>query len=163
MKLTIHQKDEIKSLIQKCFSIPQIVNKLKLSVNDVCEFVDCPNDMNEMIKRHKDFCFYDHGLGESGLDERFEDYSLFLNEGDFEKWQPVCYMKHDEPEFIKLKKEADSLINSFPDKSYEWLREEVRINWIILRFFDFYEVNRGRFSSRKFCVSQNNLKDYLNR
>ena len=55
-------------------------------------------DQKLMIKQHRDFLFYDHGFGEH-IESRFDRYGLFLEDGDFEKWQPVCYMNKDGDEF----------------------------------------------------------------
>jgi len=58
--------------------------------------------------------------GWNGDQDRAEFYSKFLHDGDFEKWQPCCYMKHDSKEFQLMALAAQ--------------REYQRALWILNRF-----------------------------
>jgi len=55
---------------------------------------------------------------------RMKYYSDFMHEGDFEKWQPACYMDHSSSGYL------DSLL--------ECEREYVRALWILSRHTTYY-------------------------
>lgn len=71
-------------------------------------------------------------------DERVEMYSILLEDGDFEKWQPCCYWDggYTEEEWNQLKEEAYAMQpDPHLDKdSLEWKRQWCRIMWIKARF-----------------------------
>ena len=70
--------------------------------------------------------FYD-----AGINERMEFYGLFLNDGDFEKYQKYCYMDKDTVEFRKAKYEVDKL------KIEGTWQEQARVLWIKNRFTEY--------------------------
>lgn len=119
------QDQEIKFLQQMSFSADVIAKSMKIPVETVCDVLDYPHDREGRMKAHQDYNYYNHGTG--GID-RLEEYGLFLQEGDFEKWQPVCYMDKDSDEFLKLREEANQIPKS------DNTEEEVRRLWILLRF-----------------------------
>jgi len=74
-----------------------------------------------------------------GINERLERYGNILHDGDFEYWQPCCYMDKNSDEWKQKKKEADSL--KFESKlninSIRYKAEELRTMWIKSRFFEY--------------------------
>ena len=109
---------------------PQNIAKLiKIQVEDVCKILDY--DVETMDKKHREYCFYNHGQENNMLELRMEGYGLYLDEGDFEKFQPVCYMDKHSKEFLKLKEEA-KLISISEDSI-----KETRRLWILNRFTDY--------------------------
>ena len=113
---------------QKLTMPPKLIAKsLKLSIKQVCDILGYPTDEESMLNSHKDFCFYDHGVG-NHIDYRLESYSFFLDEGDFETWQPVCYMEKSSTQFLNLKKKAEEM-----PRSNDPIKETQRL-WIQLRF-----------------------------
>ena len=109
---------------------PQNIAKLiKIQVEDVCKILDY--DVETMDKKHREYCFYNHGQEEKMLELRIEGYGLYLDEGDFEKFQPVCYMDKHSKEFLKLKEEAKLI--SISDDAVK----ETRRLWILNRFTDY--------------------------
>jgi hypothetical protein len=125
-----------KSIIQKVKSYqkitvpPQnIAKSLKISIEDVCKILGY--DVKTMDKEHRDYCFYDHGSSSSTFEIRLETYGLYLEEGDFEKFQPACYMDRHSEEFLKLKNIANSIpISNDPV-------HETRRVWLLNRFTDY--------------------------
>jgi hypothetical protein len=124
------------SIIQKVKSYqkitvpPQnIAKSLKISIEDVCKILGYA--VETMDEEHREYCFNDHGLGSYTLEIRMETYGLYLEEGDFEKFQPVCYMDRHSEEFLKLKYIANSIpISNNPV-------HETRRVWILNRFTDY--------------------------
>jgi hypothetical protein len=84
-----------------------IAKLLKISIEDVCKILGYA--VETMDEEHREYCFNDHGLGSYTLEIRMETYGLYLEEGDFEKFQPVCYMDRHSEEFLKLKYIANSI------------------------------------------------------
>ena len=109
---------------------PQNIAKLiKIQVEDVCKILDY--DVETMDKKHREYCFYNHGQENNMLELRMEGYGLYLDEGDFEKFQPICYMDKHSKEFLKLKEEAKLI--SISDDAVK----ETRRLWILNRFTDY--------------------------
>ena len=125
-----------KSIIQKVKSYQKITvpplniaKLLKISIEDVCKILGYA--VETMDEEHREYCFNDHGLGSYTLEIRMETYGLYLEEGDFEKFQPVCYMDRHSEEFLKLKYIANSIpISNNPV-------HETRRVWILNRFTDY--------------------------
>ena len=117
-------------LYQKMTISPRNIAKLiKIQVEDVCKILGY--DVETMDKKHREYCFYNHGQEDKMLELRMEGYGLYLDEGDFEKFQPVCYMDKHSKEFLKLKDEAKLIsISDDPVK-------ETRRLWILNRFSDY--------------------------
>lgn len=117
-------------LYQKITVPPQNIAKLlKISVEDVCKILDY--NIEIMDEEHREYCFNNHGLGDDVLEFRMETYGLYLEEGDFEKFQPVCYMDKHSEKFLKLKDIANSIpISNDPVN-------ETRRLWILNRFTDY--------------------------
>lgn len=96
--------------------------------------------------------------------KRIEEYGLWLNDGDFEKWQPCCYYDggYTEQEWDKLKLEAWSmepdvlLCPSDPEYKRQWCR----IMWIRARFFVFLS-NEWRLHNDKYVPVFESIIDYL--
>jgi hypothetical protein len=134
-----------KSIIQKVKSYqkitvpPQnIAKSLKISIEDVCKILGY--DVKTMDEEHREYCFYDHGVGDDVLELRMETYGLYLEEGDFEKFQPVCYMDRHSEEFLKLKDIANSIpinINHVKETRRLWILNRFTVyrskEWIKLR------------------------------
>ena len=120
-----------------------IAEKLDITIDEVCNILNYPLDPKLMIKQHRDFLFYDHGFGEH-IGSRFDRYGLFLEDGDFEKWQPVCYMNKDGDEFKNLKNEAEKIkLTKNPVK-------EARRLWIMLRF-EIYQCDNYKLLVKEFA------------
>ena len=125
-----------KSIIQKVKSYqkitvpPQnIARLLKIPIEDVCKILGY--DVKTMDEEHRDYCFYDHGSSSSTFEIRLETYGLYLEDGDFEKFQPACYMDRHSEEFLKLKDIANSIpISNDP-------AHETRRVWALNRFTDY--------------------------
>ena len=125
-----------KSIIQKVKSYqkitvpPQnIARLLKIPIEDVCKILGY--DVKTMDEEHRDYCFYDHGSSSSTFEIRLETYGLYLEDGDFEKFQPACYMDRHSEEFLKLKNIANSIpISNDPV-------HETRRVWLLNRFTDY--------------------------
>ena len=140
-----------KSIIQKVKSYqkitvpPQnIARLLKIPIEDVCKILGY--DVKTMDEEHREYCFYDHGVGDDVLELRMETYGLYLEEGDFEKFQPVCYMDRHSEEFLKLKDIANSIpinINHVKETRRLWILNRFTVyrskEWIKLR--DAYSEN----------------------
>lgn len=94
----------------------------------IAEILGLPLDKKEQWEIFRDTCFYDHGFGDSQLDRRMEFYGEFLEDGDFEKWQPCCYMSHLNPIWQLKKFEANAIAESDDPKI------EIRRLWILNRF-----------------------------
>lgn len=106
---------------------PQNIAKLiKTPIENVCKILGY--DIETMDKNHRDYCFYNHGKSAEMFELRLEEYGLYLDEGDFEKFQPACYMDKNSTEFLKLKENAKLIpISDEPVK-------ETRRLWILNRF-----------------------------
>ena len=127
---TIETLSVLKSVkkYQKLTMPPQLIAKsLKLSLEQVCEILGYPSDEKSIMNYHKDFCFYDHGVG-NHIDYRLDSYGFFLEENDFETWQPVCYMDKSSNDFFNLKKRSEEI----PSSNNPVI--ETRRLWIKLRF-----------------------------
>lgn len=60
-------------------------------------------------------------------DERCEEYSNFLEEGDFEYFQPCCYMDRNTSEFKRKLLRALWIINRFTEwKGTDWKQINVK-------------------------------------
>ena len=130
--LTLQDKSIIQKakLYQKMTISPQkIAILLKIQVEDVCKILNY--NIETMDEEHREYCFNNHGLDAKVLEHRMNAYSLFLEEGDFEKFQPVCYMDRHSKEFLKLKDDA-TLIPISNDSV-----KETRRLWILNRFTDY--------------------------
>ena len=120
------QDQEIKFLQQMSFSADVIARSMKIPVETVCDVLGYPHDSEGRMNAHQDYNYYYHGMNCGN--EKLETYILYLGEGDFEKWQPVCYMDKNSDEFLKLREEANLIPKS------DNTEEEARRLWILLRF-----------------------------
>ena len=123
--MTNRETQEIKFLQKMTFSADTISKSMKIPVEQICDILGYPSDEYGRDKASRDYNFYEHGTDEM---ERYNLYSIFLQEGDFEKWQPVCYMDKASDEFLNLKAEADDI-----PKSADPVVEMRRL-WILNRF-----------------------------
>lgn len=143
--LSKRQIQEIEFLQKHSFSPIIVSKKLDIPIEAVCDVLNYPKDNEGVIKAHQDYNFYYHGQDEDIIFHRFEEYSLFLHEGDFEKWQPVCYMDKNSDEFNRLKEEAQRIPESNDKVS------EARRYWILMRFpiyqEDEWKVLRDKLNS----------------
>jgi len=73
-------------------------------------------------------------MGYEALSDPVEDYALFLHEGDFEKFQPYCYMKKHTDEYYK-----GCLIAE---------QELTRALWIRQRFTTYLDIDWQEINSR---------------
>lgn len=116
---------EIKFLQKMTFGADTISKSMKIPVEQICNVLGYPKDQYGRDKAARDYNYYDHGLSET---DRIESYSMFLQDGDFEKWQPVCYMDKTSDEFLNLKAEADDI----PESTDPVI--ELRRLWVLNRF-----------------------------
>ena len=66
--------------------------------------------------------FYDE------FDTRLEYYSKFLEDGDFEYWEPICFMDRNTPEFRRKLMRALWIINRFTEwKGTNWKQLNMKI------------------------------------
>ena len=108
---------------------PEIAKMLEITTEQVCSILGY--DPKNWENQHKDYCFFSHGMNhseEDHIDLRFEIYAYFLQEGDFERYQPACYLSRDSKEFQELKAEAEAI----PDSKDPV--EQLRKLWILERF-----------------------------
>ena len=64
-------------LYQKMTISPRNIAKLiKIQVEDVCKILGY--DVETMDKKHREYCFYNHGQGDKILELRMEEYGLYL-------------------------------------------------------------------------------------
>ena len=69
---------------------------------------------------------------EVGIDNRMEQYGAYLQEGDFEEWQPFCYIDKDSPEFKIAKVRALWIMSRFEVYcSIEWKKLLVEKNELL--------------------------------
>jgi hypothetical protein len=73
--------------------------------------------------------------------KRIELYGLFLEEVDFEYWQPCCYLDETSSEYEQKKQEMNYLsTNVLPNlTSDENILKKLRILWIMNRFTKYRE------------------------
>ena len=87
-------------------------------VKELKKHIERYSDPEERVK-----LFY-----EPGVDGRCDQYAEILNDGDFEKWMPFCYIDKSSMEFKKAKQEADVLkVEGSP-------KNKCRVLWIKSRF-----------------------------
>ena len=75
-------------------------------------------------KENKDFQFQD----------RLEIYGSFMDDGDFEYWQPCCYENDEEKRIEAMSLKPDQ---SLDPQSFEYRRQKKRIFWIQSRFVSY--------------------------
>lgn len=108
------------------FSADIISQSMKIPVEEICDVIGYPKDKEGRVKAYKDYNYYDHGEYDKG--DRLAEYILFLQEGDFEKYQPACYMDKTCNEFLNLRQEASHI----PITDNHIM--EARRYWILMRF-----------------------------
>ena len=118
--ISTHQRQEIKFLQKMTFSADTVSDSMKIPVKEVCGVMGYPEDQHGRDKAAREYNFYDI--------DRVYFYSTYLQDGDFEKWQPVCYMNKLSVEFLNLQQEA----NHIPT-STDPVMEMTRL-WILNRF-----------------------------
>ena len=123
--ISTKQRQEIKYLQKMTFSSDVISKSMNIPVEQVCDIMGYPKDEYGRNKAARDYNYYEHGMDET---QRIYVYSIFLEEGDFEKWQPTCYMDKLSDEFLNLKAEADDI----PESTDPIV--EIRRLWILNRF-----------------------------
>lgn len=94
---------------------------------------------------------------EYAINLRMEDYGFYLEDGDFEKYQPCCYYNggYTIDKWKRLKEEADKLYNTAIPGTIEYDRQELRIAWIRGRFIIWY--------SDEWQSYQNKIIDLMNK
>jgi len=140
------QEQEIKFLQEHHFSADTIADSLDMKVETICDVLGYPHDLKGRVAAHKDYNFYEG--------DRAEYYGFFLEEGDFEKWQPVCYMDKSSDEFLKLQAEAIAI----PQTYIPIL--EARRYWILLRFPE-YQKNEFKVLRDKFVAEINKVEGII--
>ena len=118
--ISTKQRQEIKYLQKMTFNADTVSDSMKIPVEQVCDIMGYPKDKYGRNKAAKDYNFYEI--------DRVYFYTIFLHEGDFEKWQPACYMDKLSDEFLNLKAEADDIPPSTDPVM------EMRRLWILNRF-----------------------------
>ena len=134
MVVDIITKNKIIHYRNKAMNPELIAKKMNVKIDEICEVLCYSLDPEIMTKQHKDFLFYNHGFGDH-IENRFDCYGLFLEDGDFEKWQPVCYMNRNGEEFKNLKNEAEEI------QPIARPVKEARRLWIMMRFEVFQSKN----------------------
>ena len=79
--MTDREVQMIKILQKSSFSADTISKNMKIPVEEICEILGYPKDKSGRVAAHKDYNYYEG--------DRIEYYSFFLDEGDFEKYQPA--------------------------------------------------------------------------
>jgi len=117
----------------------------------ISDILGLPRDKKEMEKIHRENNFYNHGKGDKNLEFRINHYSLYLLEGDFEKYQQYCYMSHYNPLFWITKWRVHIIKKSdIPSK-------ERRRLWLVMRFESYQEGKWAELEAQ--CVEVNKLLD----
>ena len=147
-----NHRQEIMFLQQMSFSADAISRNMNIPVTAVCDILEYPHDVEGRKNAHKDYNFYFHGV-KGGIDA-LENYGMFLQEGDFEKWQPVCYMDKESEEFLKLRDEANRIPESDDPES------EARRYWILMRFPKYQEAEWDKLKD-KIIIHCNNIPGWL--
>lgn len=126
-------KEEI-STIKECYRLSvhpkAIAHYYKTTLEEITDILGLPRDLKEMEKLHREKNFYDHGHGDA-IPVRMEHYSLYLDDGDFEKYQKYCYMSHWNPKFWIMK----WWVNRMKESTLPTI--ERRRMWILMRFEDY--------------------------
>jgi len=143
------KKQEIKFLQQHHFSSDTISKSLEIPVKEICDILGYPKDYDGRVAAHKDYNFYDHGV-----DHRAEFYSFFLQEGDFEKWQPASYMNKNSIEYNEMLSEARCILETNNP------RDEARRYWILMRFAN-YQKEDFKILRDKFVLNINKVEGIL--
>lgn len=126
----------IKEAWNRSAPIEWLANYYKLTSDEIAKLVGLPKNKRARDKLHRDNCFYSHGYAVNLLDLRAEWMGIslegdFEKDGDFEKFQPACYMEKNDPKYLALKKEAESIPETIDPIS------ELRRLWILARFVEF--------------------------
>ncbi len=120
---------KVKSYQKMTIAPKNIAKILKIQVEDVCKIIGF--DIETMDEQHREYCFNNHGIKDKAIELRMEGYGVYLNEGDFEKFQPMCYLDKHSPEFLKLHEQVKLIqISDDPVK-------EARRLWILNRFTNY--------------------------
>jgi len=151
--ISTRERQEIKYLQKNSFSADTISKSMNIPVEEICDILGYPKDKVGRVTAHKDYNFYNHGHGDN-LYSRFSMYGLYLQEGDFEKYQPACYMDHDSDEFLNLKADAQHIIQSDDNIS------EARRNWILMRF-PIYQEAEWTVLLHKYQIARDKIPDNL--
>ena len=105
-----------------------------------------------MERLHRENNFFDHGKDDNALNIRMELYGTILHEGDFEKYQPYCYMNHWNPKFW-ITKWLSKRINSSNNDA-----EEIRRVWILMRFVEYQEAEWSKLNDMLTSLKKNIFK-----
>jgi len=140
------EEQEIKYLQQHHFSADIISKSMKIPVEKVCDILGYPRDKAGRVAAHKDYNFYEG--------DWMEYYGFFLEEGDFEKWQPICYMDKTSDKFLNLRQEAYHISKSDDP------RMEARRYWILQRFTT-YQGKEWKDFRDKFTLKINKVQGVI--
>ena len=133
---------KVKSYQKITISPRDIAKILKIQAEDVCKIIGF--DVETMDEQHREYCFNNHGIEDKIFELRMEAYGLFLNEGDFEKFQPVCYIDKHSQEYLKLHDQVKLIqISDDPIK-------ETRRLWILNRFTNYQSEEWKKLRDKQF-------------
>lgn len=140
-KISEFDRGTIREGFRRSATIGWFAKHYHTTEDEIADILHLPKNKAAREKLHRDHNFYDHGFGEErSLERKLEFYSEFLEggsledggeDGDFERFQPCCYMDRNDPEFLRLKKIAETIPESDDPRS------EVRRIWILKRFMEY--------------------------
>jgi hypothetical protein len=122
------EKELIKEIFRRSAWIGDIARIYQVYEDVIADIIGLPKNKKERWKIFQDTCFYDHGHGDKTLEIRMNDYGIFLEDGDFEKFMPCCRMSHWNPLFWIRKFQAKMI-----PKSNDPIKK-LRRNWILNKF-----------------------------
>lgn len=123
------EKEVIRITWRKSANPKAIARVYGVNIETILDILGLPHQGWEDI--HRDTAFYDHGNGDNELNIRMNFYGEFLQDGDFEKYQPACYMDQKSEEFQELLIDAQAIPQSDDPVS------EARRFWILSRFTEY--------------------------
>ena len=123
----------VKTLYHYSASPEQIAKFYRCDVETIIDILGLNNlNKKEIDRIHREKNFFEHGRSEEvTFNIRMEHYGLFLHEGDFEFYQPFCYMSHWNP-FFWIFKLRVNLIRDSKDPV-----KQRRKNWLVMRFLKY--------------------------
>lgn len=110
-------------------------------LDEILDILELPHDLKKMERIHREKNFYDHGHDDA-LEVRMQHYGLYLDDGDFEKYQKYCYMSHWNPEFWIMK----FWVNRMKPSTLPSI--ERRRLWILMRFEKYQAEKWAEYEDR---------------
>lgn len=129
-ELNDYDREVIKRLWRQSTPPEKLARQWQCDVELIWDLIGAPKDKKARIAFQKDNCYFDHGMGdmENHQEIRMEFYGEFLDDGDFERYQPCCYMSWYNPYKIVMFARAKMIRKTTNP------HREVRRLWILNRF-----------------------------